>query len=101
MSKTAEAAWLFVYALIGITALALVGSLLLGHPHAYNIIGKVWVHFIGFCALNGAYISFKMAVTGLEPDKPTMTHTPGTRLLAFLACTFVVALVWGGLWLVA
>ena len=100
MRKSAETAWLFVWLLLGITAVTLVGSFLLGRPHNYSFIGKVWVHVIGFCALNGAYVSFKAAITGLEPDRPSLTRSTGVRSLMFLSGLFVVALVWGGLWVV-
>jgi hypothetical protein len=49
-------------------------SLLMGHPHSMNIVGQAWVTFIGFAVLNGAYISFKVAMTGLDPDTPTTIH---------------------------
>ncbi|TFV74103.1 hypothetical protein E4K64_19110 [Bradyrhizobium frederickii] len=101
MEKASEAAWLFVIALIGVTALGLAVSFLLGHPHHYNLIGKVWVHIVGFAALNGAYISFSAAISGQEPDRPAVGVSGATRLIMFLSGILVVALVWGGLWLVA
>jgi len=63
-----------------------------------NIIGQAWATFVGFAALNGAYLSFKAAITGLDADAPT-TYTPMTRVLLGGSGLLVVALVWGGLWI--
>jgi hypothetical protein len=101
MSKSTGTAWLFVYAVLGITGLAIVTSFLLGHPRDYNILGKLLVHFIGFCALNGAYVSFYGALTGLEPDRPTDHLTTGTRLLLLCAGVLVVSSIWGVIWVIA
>ncbi|MBR0754956.1 hypothetical protein JQ604_22465 [Bradyrhizobium jicamae] len=100
MSKTEDTAWLVIFLLLGITAIGLVMSFLMGHPRSMNIIGKVWVHFIGFCAINGAYISFKVAMSGLDEDKP-IKYGPGARTMMGLSGMLVLALVWGGIWLVS
>jgi hypothetical protein len=91
-----DTVWLLIGTLLGVTGLALVVSLLMGRPHSMNIVGQAWVTFIGFAVLNGAYISFKVAMTGLDPDTPT-TYTPTTRVLMGGSGILVGALVWGGL----
>jgi hypothetical protein len=98
VGKVSDTLWLVIGALLGVTGLALVVSLLMGRPHSMNVIGKALVTFIGFAALNGAYISFKVAMTGLDPDTRT-TYTPVTRVLMGGSGILVVALVWGGLWI--
>ena len=96
MGKVSDTVWLVIGGLLGVTGLALVVSLLMDRPHSMNIIGKAWVTFIGFVTLNGAYISFKVAMTGLDPDASTK-YTPMMRVLMGGSGILVVAFVWGAL----
>jgi hypothetical protein len=99
VSKTEGTARLLVYVALGVTGLAVVISFLMGRPHSMNFLGKALVTFVGFAALNGAYISFEAAISGLDSDAPAPL-TPVTRFWLMLSGIVVLACVWGVLWIV-
>jgi hypothetical protein len=88
-----------VIAVIGVSVLAVVIALLAGKPTSYNIIWKLVAAGILVACLNGSYISFSTAISGLDQDTAAKQNVQ-QRIFLFLAGVFVLAFVWFALWLI-